>query len=206
MIKRRLRLMLALGAGAGLAVGITGNAFAQDVDPAIAELAVAMDTMWLLLAAFLVFFMQAGFALVEAGSTRSKNMINIMMKNLMDFCIAALVFWMVGWGFAYGTSAGGLIGTDQFFLGGESEGGVPPLASWVFHQIQRLHHLQLRPLADHLPGRGPLGLERCRLAERLRRLDHRRLRLHGLRRQHDRPQRRRLGRAHRRLAARAAHR
>jgi ammonium transporter, Amt family len=135
MIKRRLRLMLALGAGAGLAVGLTGNAFAQDVDPAIAELGVAMDTMWLLLAAFLVFFMQAGFALVEAGSTRSKNMINIMMKNLMDFCIAALVFWMVGWGFAYGTSAGGFIGTDQFFLGGENEGGVPPLASWVFQVV-----------------------------------------------------------------------
>jgi Amt family ammonium transporter len=140
MIKRRTRWMLALGAGAGLALVFKGNAFAQEVDPAIAEMGVVTDTMWLLLAAFLVFFMQAGFALVEAGSTRSKNMINIMMKNLLDFCFAALVFWMIGWGFAYGTSAGGFIGTDSFFLNPDvrtegSEPSVPVMASWLFQVV-----------------------------------------------------------------------
>ncbi|NCC32853.1 MAG: ammonium transporter [Chloroflexia bacterium] len=101
------------------------------------EMVVALDTMWLLLAAFLVFFMQAGFALLEAGATRSKNAVNILMKNLMDFCIAALTFWMIGWGFAYGASAGGFIGVDQFFLGYDATeaGGVPILASWLFQVV-----------------------------------------------------------------------
>ncbi|PDV99837.1 ammonium transporter [Candidatus Chloroploca asiatica] len=101
------------------------------------EMVVALDTMWLLLAAFLVFFMQAGFALLEAGATRSKNAVNILMKNLMDFCIAALTFWMIGWGFAYGASAGGFIGVDQFFLGYDAAeaGGVPILASWLFQVV-----------------------------------------------------------------------
>jgi Amt family ammonium transporter len=91
MVRRRTKLMLGIGALAGLLIGTTGTSFAQEIDPAIAEMGVVTDTMWLLLAAFLVFFMQAGFALVEAGSTQSKNMINIMFKNLIDFCIAALV-------------------------------------------------------------------------------------------------------------------
>jgi ammonium transporter, Amt family len=136
MVRRRLKLMAGLGAGTGLALALGGNAFAQEVDPAIAEIGVVTDTMWLLLAAFLVFFMQAGFALVEAGSTRSKNMINIMFKNLIDFCIAALIFWMIGWGIAYGTSAGGFFGTDQFFIGDVREAGsVPTLASWLFQVV-----------------------------------------------------------------------
>jgi ammonium transporter, Amt family len=136
MVRRCLKLMAGLGAGTGLALALGGNAFAQEVDPAIAEIGVVTDTMWLLLAAFLVFFMQAGFALVEAGSTRSKNMINIMFKNLIDFCIAALIFWMIGWGIAYGTSAGGFFGTDQFFIGDVREAGsVPTLASWLFQVV-----------------------------------------------------------------------
>jgi ammonium transporter, Amt family len=136
MVRRRLKLMAGLGAGTGLTLALGGNAFAQEVDPAIAEIGVVTDTMWLLLAAFLVFFMQAGFALVEAGSTRSKNMINIMFKNLIDFCIAALIFWMIGWGIAYGTSAGGFFGTDQFFIGDVREAGsVPTLASWLFQVV-----------------------------------------------------------------------
>lgn len=136
MLKRRMKLMLGMGALAGLLIGTTGTSFAQEIDPAIAELGVAADTMWLLLSAFLVFFMQAGFALVESGSTRSKNMINIMFKNLMDFCIAALAFWMIGWGIAYGASAAGFIGTDQFFFGDMGgEGSVPGMASWVFQVV-----------------------------------------------------------------------
>ncbi|NWG18939.1 MAG: ammonium transporter [Chloroflexi bacterium] len=136
MVKRRMKLMLGVGALAGLLIGTTGTSFAQEIDPAIAEMGVVTDTMWLLLTAFLVFFMQAGFALIEAGSTRSKNMINIMFKNLIDFCIAALVFWMIGWGFAYGASAGGFIGTDQFFIGDMREAGsVPTLASWLFQVV-----------------------------------------------------------------------
>jgi small-conductance mechanosensitive channel len=136
MVRRRTKLMLGIGALAGLLIGTTGTSFAQEIDPAIAEMGVVTDTMWLLLTAFLVFFMQAGFALVEAGSTQSKNMINIMFKNLMDFCIAALAFWMIGWGIAYGATVSGFFGTDQFFLGDVREAGsVPTLAVWLFQVV-----------------------------------------------------------------------
>jgi ammonium transporter len=77
-----------------LFVAFGGTAFAQD-GPESAELVVALDTMWLLVAAFLVFFMQAGFALLESGFTRSKNTVNVLMKNLMDFAMAALAFWAI---------------------------------------------------------------------------------------------------------------
>lgn len=126
---------VALAAGLGLWVASRGTAHAQE-GPTMEEIGVALDTMWLLITAFLVFFMQAGFALLEAGLTRSKNTVNILMKNLMDFAIASIVFWMVGWGFAYGTSAGGFIGTDQFFLGYDPNGtGTPALASWLFQVV-----------------------------------------------------------------------
>ena len=56
----------------------------------------SMDTIWVLLATALVFFMQAGFAMVETGFTRAKNAGNIIMKNLMDFAIGAVVYWVIG--------------------------------------------------------------------------------------------------------------
>ncbi|MDR1257174.1 MAG: ammonium transporter, partial [Spirochaetaceae bacterium] len=71
----------------------------------------ALDMVWLFLGASLVFVMQAGFALVETGLTRAKNAVNIVMKNLLDFCIGAIVYWAIGWGLMYGTDAlGGLAG------------------------------------------------------------------------------------------------
>jgi Amt family ammonium transporter len=68
--------------------------------------------------AILVFIMQIGFACVETGLCRAKNAVNITMKNVMDFCIGAIAYWAIGWGFMYGKDAlGGLIGSDQFFMG-----------------------------------------------------------------------------------------
>jgi Amt family ammonium transporter len=91
------------------------SAFAQE---SIESLGFSLDVVWLFLGAILVFIMQAGFALVETGLTRAKNAGNITMKNVMDFCFGAIVYWMIGWGFMYGKDAlGGLIGTDQFFNG-----------------------------------------------------------------------------------------
>jgi Amt family ammonium transporter len=76
----------------------------------------SLDMVWLFLGASLVFIMQAGFALVETGLTRAKNSTNIVMKNLMDFCLGAVVYWAIGWGLMYGKNAlGGLIGTSDFF-------------------------------------------------------------------------------------------
>jgi Amt family ammonium transporter len=89
--------------------------FAQE---SLESLGFSLDVVWLFIGAILVFIMQAGFALVETGLTRAKNATNITMKNVMDFCFGAIVYWALGWGFMYGKDAlGGLIGTDQFFFG-----------------------------------------------------------------------------------------
>ena len=67
---------------------------------------VSVNTIWLLLATFMVMFMQPGFALVEAGFTRQKNTANILMKNLMDFSIGAITYWLIGYSFMYGEGNG----------------------------------------------------------------------------------------------------
>ncbi len=86
-----------------------------------------LDTLWMLVAAVLVFFMQAGFAMVETGFTRAKNANNIIMKNLMDFCVGSLLFYVAGYGLMYGTSWHGLIGTTGF---------IDPVASGVAEPVQ----------------------------------------------------------------------
>jgi Amt family ammonium transporter len=93
-----------------LCIGVPNIAFADDT--ATAANARAVDLVWMLVAAFLVFFMQPGFAMVEAGFTRAKNAVNIMMKNLMDFSIGSLAFFMVGFGLMFGADKAG------FFLSG----------------------------------------------------------------------------------------
>ena len=69
----------------------------------------SVDVIWTLLGAALVYFMQAGFAMCEAGLTRAKNTGNILMKNMMDFCIGTPAFWLVGFGLMFGGS-GAFIG------------------------------------------------------------------------------------------------
>jgi len=94
------------------------------------------DYVWTLVAAALVFFMQAGFAMVEAGFTRAKNAINIMMKNLMDFSIGSVAFWAVGFGLMFGVSKTGWFGTSGFFLSDFTPGGDPwVLAFWMFQVV-----------------------------------------------------------------------
>ena len=79
----------------------------------IAELSTGLNTVWMLLAAMLVFFMQRGFALVEAGFTRSKNTANILMKNLVDFMVGSILFWFIGFGLMFGV--GNVFGTPHLF-------------------------------------------------------------------------------------------
>ncbi|WP_343250481.1 ammonium transporter [Diplocloster hominis] len=74
-----------------------------------------MNIMWTMLGAFLVYFMQAGFAMVETGFTRAKNAGNIIMKNMMDFVIGSLFFFLLGFALMFGSDAGGVIGTSGFF-------------------------------------------------------------------------------------------
>lgn len=80
----------------------------------IQDLGISLDTVWMLLAAMLVFFMQPGFALCEAGFTRSKNTANILFKNFVDFMIGSLLFWFVGFGIMFGSDGQGFMGMPNF--------------------------------------------------------------------------------------------
>ncbi|MGD9110528.1 MAG: ammonium transporter [Phycisphaerales bacterium] len=102
----------------------TGTVFADEataLDSAKEELQVNINIVWTCVAAFLVFFMQAGFAMVEAGFTRAKNAVNILMKNLMDFSIGSIAFFLVGFGLMFGVT-NGLFGTTLFGLKGVEPG------------------------------------------------------------------------------------
>ena len=97
---------------------LTGAVIAQestDVAAALETLQNNINIVWTAVAAFLVFFMQAGFAMVESGFTRAKNTVNIMMKNLMDFSIGTLSFFLIGFGLMFGES-NGLFGTTHFLM------------------------------------------------------------------------------------------
>jgi Amt family ammonium transporter len=101
-----------------------------------ADLAMSIDTVWVLVTAALVFFMQAGFAFVEAGFTRSKNTINILYKNLMDFAIGSIVFWLIGFSLMFGADmAGGFIGSPSIFNMDIWKGGVPIEAFLMFQTV-----------------------------------------------------------------------
>jgi Amt family ammonium transporter len=99
------------------------------------------DIMWLCIAAFLVFFMQAGFAMVETGLTRAKNSVNIMMKNLLDFSFGALLFWAVGYAIMYSSGDSDFLGFDPSlsFLSAANaptdNGGYATSAAWIFQVV-----------------------------------------------------------------------
>eukprot|EP00457_Paulinella_chromatophora_P004909 gb/GEZN01004922.1/.p1 GENE.gb/GEZN01004922.1/~~gb/GEZN01004922.1/.p1 ORF type:complete len:485 (-),score=62.74 gb/GEZN01004922.1/:386-1840(-) len=100
-----------LGALQAARLGITESMDAQDAD---------MDAFWVLVCGILVFWMQSGFGMIEAGSVRVKNVSNIIFKNLLDTCLSSIGFWALGFGFAYGVAEGtegnAFIGTGNFFL------------------------------------------------------------------------------------------
>lgn len=105
----------------------------------IESVQVLLDNVWILMAAVLVIMMQAGFALVEAGLTRGKNVANIFMKNLMDFCIGALLFFAVGYAIAFGgdmTGLGSYIGGNGWFLAGDGIFTYGTLDKFVFFTFQ----------------------------------------------------------------------
>jgi len=83
----------------------------------ISDLAKATDVVWITTAAALVFFMQAGFALLESGMSRAKNAINVVMKNYTDACVGSIVFWLVGFGLMFGSNPSGWFGVDHFLPG-----------------------------------------------------------------------------------------
>lgn len=91
-----------------------------------------VDMLWLVVAGALVFFMQAGFALVESGMSRAKNSINVIMKNYADLCVGSIAFSLVGFGIMFGVNESGFIGTDHFLM---AEADTPAEYAFLFFQI-----------------------------------------------------------------------
>lgn len=128
----------------GLATGVIAllpTGVGAAVDPGLQEVAqglqTTLDNVWILVAALLVLFMQAGFALVEAGLTRAKNVANVMMKNLMDLCFGALAFFAVGFAIAFGGGFDGIgrfVGGGGWFLGDGAftYGNLTPFTFFIF--------------------------------------------------------------------------
>lgn len=132
IMKRRLIVAAVLFGGLAVA-----QVAAQDIQEQLDQFSAAFDMIWLTVAAALVFFMQAGFAMVESGLTRAKNTGNIIMKNLMDFSVGAIAYFAIGWALMYGTGGGQLgggtvIGTDQFFLAGADSATY---MNWFFQVV-----------------------------------------------------------------------
>ena len=99
------------------------------------------DTLWVLVAAFLVFFMQAGFAMVESGFTRAKNAVNILMKNLLDFSMGSIAYWAIGFAIMFGTGSA-FMGWSGWFVPADSTAfaslewsSVPTHAAWLFQLV-----------------------------------------------------------------------
>ena len=128
------KLIPFLAIGALLSLPVLG--FAEDAAPLTADTVQNnLNFVWTLVAAFLVFLMQAGFAMVEAGFTRAKNACNIMMKNMMDFSVGAIAFWAIGFGLMFGTT-NGFFGTSDFFFGGAVGDDAPwNYAFWMFQVV-----------------------------------------------------------------------
>ncbi len=120
-MRRRPQCLFILAMAVMASLTLASPASAQDVaeiQKTLTEHKVLLDTLWVMLAAFLVFWMQAGFAYVEGGLTRAKNTNNIMMKNLMDFSLGTLAYWAFGFAIMFG-DGNALIGFKGWFLQGE---------------------------------------------------------------------------------------
>ncbi len=117
----------------GVMMLFPGLAAAQGDEQGVLDLAVSINTMWVLIAGFLVFFMQAGFGFLEAGFVRSKNVVNIMAENFLDTTMTTIGFWAAGFGIMFG-GGNALFGTEWFFLQGlpEEINGLPPYAFFFF--------------------------------------------------------------------------
>ena len=125
----KMRLLLIALLGVGIVIGGGGIAYAQSA----AEVSETLENAILVVAAALVFFMQAGFAFLGAGLIRAKNTVNYMTKSFLDFCIASLGFWAFGYALMFGGgAAAGIIGLEGFFLQNFADGD---LVGWFFQMV-----------------------------------------------------------------------
>ncbi len=133
---KKFKNKFALGLVCILAFSFLTKVDAFGTEGNISGLESGINTLWVLLAAFLVFFMQAGFALLEAGFSRTKNTVSILMKNLLDANIGILSFFVVGFGLMFG-SGNDFFGTTGFFLEGFDgvTDGLPDYALFFFQAV-----------------------------------------------------------------------
>jgi Amt family ammonium transporter len=136
IVKGLIHILILIGMTAGSAWAGDDAPTALSNKEAIGLVQVHANYLWTLIAAALVFFMQAGFAMVETGFTRAKNAVNILMKNLMDFSMGSIVYWAIGFGLMFGASGTGWFGTSGFFLSDFTPDGDPwVLAFWMFQVV-----------------------------------------------------------------------
>jgi ammonium transporter, Amt family len=135
LASKMLGLAVLLIAMACLKSYFSTPAFAEDAAPEPAPYINPINTMWTLVAAFLVFFMQAGFMALEAGFARTRETVNILLEGIVDTCLCGILFWAFGFAFMFG-SGNGFIGNQYYFLQNApltyGATGVPMLAYWLF--------------------------------------------------------------------------
>ena len=116
-MKKKFGLAVLLAAFAALVLpAMAAAATVGEVAGGLEEKAGELDMVWVAVATVLVFLMQAGFTALESGLVRSKNSINVAIKNFASFLVAASLFWVFGYGLMFGSSEGGLIGTTSFLF------------------------------------------------------------------------------------------
>ncbi len=126
------RIMIA--ASAAVVLSAAESLALEDI--MVEEVQANADYIWTLVAAFLVFFMQAGFAMVESGFTRAKSAANVILKNLMDFSMGSLAYWAIGFGIMFGISKTGWFGTSGFFFSDFNIDRDPwVFAFWMFQVV-----------------------------------------------------------------------
>ncbi|HUU41588.1 MAG TPA: ammonium transporter, partial [Desulfatiglandales bacterium] len=112
----------------------------KEISESLQAQGIALDTVWTLIAAMLVMFMQPGFAMLETGLTRTKNAVNILMKTLMDFCFSSIFYWAIGFGIMFG-AGNFLFGTSGFFL--HDVGNTFESLSWTGVPLEAKYFFQL---------------------------------------------------------------
>ena len=102
----------------------------MDNQTTILDVSNSVDSLWISVSTYLVFFMQAGFAFLEAGTVRERSVQNILIKNMLDICACTIAWWFISYGFAYGESWNGLIGSSKFV--GYNFDGTTEYRDWMF--------------------------------------------------------------------------
>ncbi|MBD3380071.1 MAG: ammonium transporter [Candidatus Omnitrophica bacterium] len=129
-----LRRTVFAAASAAFAFGfLAGPALAEGTEKYATT--TGIDTLWVMIAAFMVFIMQAGFGMLEAGLLRTKNVCNVLMNNFLDFCMASMGFFMFGYAIMFGKGNGFMGWEGWMLINAAHEGALPLEATWFFHAV-----------------------------------------------------------------------